>query len=312
MKGRLRFREAAVMNMLYTNTDLGHFAKDPAVIELDGYYYMYHSTMKDKMLGIGVARSVDGDSFELIARFPLTQECEKNGVGAPGAIVIDGTIHLFYQTYGNGKLDAICHATSCDGVNFDKDETNPIFAPREPYMAMPEWSCGRAIDADVCIFDGKLFLYWATRDREFKRQIVGVAAARLDSGFGRGSFEGYPDIVLEPTLPWEKDCIEAPAAMVRDGKVYLFYAGAYNCAPQRVGCAVSSDGYHFERLFVEDALLKEGAPGEWNSCESGHPYIYPANDGRIWLYYQGSSDMGKTWYLSRREIRFVGDMPTVV
>ena len=71
--------------MLYTNNDLGRFAKDPAVIELDGYYYMYHSIMIDKTLGIGVARSDDGDSFELIAGFPLTQECEKNGVGAPGA-----------------------------------------------------------------------------------------------------------------------------------------------------------------------------------------------------------------------------------
>ena len=92
MKGRLRFREVAVLNMLYTNNDLGRFAKDPAVIELDGYYYMYHSIMIDKTLGIGVARSDDGDSFELIARFPLTQECEKNGVGAPGAIVINGTV----------------------------------------------------------------------------------------------------------------------------------------------------------------------------------------------------------------------------
>ena len=32
---------------------------------------------------------------------------EKKGLCAPGALVKDGKVHLFYQTYGNGKKDAI-------------------------------------------------------------------------------------------------------------------------------------------------------------------------------------------------------------
>lgn len=36
--------------------------------------------------------------------------------------------------------------------------------------------------------------------------------------------------------------------MVRYGKVYMFYAGAYNNCPQQIGVAVSRDGIHFERL----------------------------------------------------------------
>lgn len=297
--------------MLYTNTDYNNFAKDPAVVEYDGCYFMYHSIVKDKKLEIGISNSKDGENFERVGFVKRTLDCEKNGIGAPGAIVYNGKVHLFYQTYGNGKLDAICHAVSTDGINFTKVGDEAVFAPREPYADMPEWSCGRAIDADVTIHNDKLILYFATRDKEFKRQIVGAACAELTPELD-GKFEFFPDIVLEPILDWERDCIEAPAALEFDGKVYLFYAGSYNCEPQQIGCAVSDDGLHFERLFIDAPLLKCGNKGDWNECESGHPYIYKANDGKIWLYYQGSPDNGKSWYITRCEIVFENGFPKVI
>ncbi len=297
--------------MLYTNSDFGSFAKDPAVIELNGCYYLYHSIFDGPTLRIGISRSNDGESFERIAMLPLTQDCEKSGIGAPGVILLDGVVHLFYQTYGNGKLDALCHAVSTDGVSFIKDASNPIFAPREPWAAMPEWSCGRAIDADVCVLGDRLIMYFATRDKKFERQIVGAAWAPLDSDFSAESWTLHPEIVLEPTLPWEQSCIEAPAALTHDGRVYLFYGGAYNCSPQLIGCAVSEDGLHFKRLFIDEPLLKNGAPGSWNASESGHPYIYRANDGRLWLYYQGSPDNGKSWYISRCELELTDGIPRI-
>lgn len=298
--------------MLYTvKTKTNDFSKDPAVVEFGGRWYLYHSIWDDAMrLGVGIAVSDDGESFEYLGSLLPVPDCEKNGIGAPGAIVHNGRVHLFYQTYGNGKLDAICHAVSDDGANFERVGSSEIFAPREPFCELPGWSCGRAIDADVCIHDGKLILYFATRDKEMKRQIVGAAYADVTPGLD-GKFQFFPDIVLEPTLDWERDCIEAPAALEVDGKVYLFYAGSYNCAPQQIGCAVSEDGFHFERLFAERPLLECGKPGDWNASESGHPYIYRANDGRIWLYHQGSPDGGKNWYISRREVIFKDGIPYV-
>ena len=44
------------------------------------------------------------------------------------------------------RRDAICHAWSTDGINFERDASNPIFAP-EPAA----WTCGRAIDAEVAL-----------------------------------------------------------------------------------------------------------------------------------------------------------------
>ncbi len=287
--------------MLFTNEKLHNFAKDPAVIKYNGMYYLYYTvlyTVDPKKHGVGIAHSSDMENWEHDGFVPETQECEKNGICAPAAIVLDGKVHLFYQTYGNGEKDAICHAVSVDGINFTKDETNPVCHPENT------WCCGRAIDADVCVFDGKLLLYYATRDHNYEIQKIGVAAAPVNSSFSRNDFVHlHSASVLLPEYKWEGKCIEAPATLVRDGKIYMFYGGSYNCTPQQIGCAVSSDGVLFKRLF-EKPFITNGEKGAWNESESGHPYVFEDEDGKVYLFYQGSADMGKTWYLTRTEIKF--------
>ena len=109
--------------------------------------------------------------------------------------------------------------------------------------------------------------------------------------------------MLSPELKWEGRCIEAPATVENNGRIFMFYGGSYNCTPQQIGCAVSDDGVFFRRIFTEP-FLANGRPGSWNSSESGHPYAFRDEDGKVYLFYQGSADMGKTWYLSKAEIGF--------
>ena len=292
----------------------GGFAKDPAVVRFGDRYFLYHSAYVpgDRRLRIGIAVSDDMEDWAFSGYLPLDTECEKNGNGAPAAIVLAGKVHLFYQTYGNGPLDAICHAVSDDGIRFEKDPTDPIFRPSGTTdLSVPEvdrgWCSGRAIDADVVLFRGRLFLYFATRDHEMKRQMVGAASAPADSAFRREDFrEELAAPVLEPTLPWEQECIEAPAAIEAGGRVWMFYGGAYNCKPQQIGLAVSDDGVRFTRV-SDEPFMKNGEPGSWNASESGHPYVFRDDDGRIHLFYQGSPDGGKTWILSRAELVFTGN-----
>lgn len=285
------------------------FAKDPCVVKINGKYFLYYSIWFDEngvnKLGIGIATSADLENWEVLGRVPLTQDCEKNGIGAPGVIVLDNAIHLFYQTYGNGINDAICHATSVDGVNFIKDDSNPIFSPTK------DWCCGRAIDADVVCFKDKLFLYFATRDHSEKIQKVGVASAEIDSDFSRSCWkQEVMQSVVSPEFRWEGECIEAPATFTWKDKVYMFYGGAYNCSPQQIGIAVSNDGIHFDKA-SDVPFLRCGKKGEWNESESGHPYAF-IDDKKMYLFYQGSPDGGKRWYLSKCEFEMVNDLPKIV
>ena len=298
--------------MLYTDNSRGrNGAKDPAVVKFHEKYLLYYSIMPplgDAGQGwdIGIAESTDLENWTKIGELGRVGKTEEKGICAPGALIYGGRVHLFYQTYGQFEKDSICHAWSEDGVHFIRNATNPIV------QAQGDWNNKRAIDADVAVFQEQLFLYFATRDPEGKIQMQGVTKAPLDGKFERSSWQQCcTEAILRPTLEWEQDCIEAAAALVREEKMYLFYAGAYNNSPQQIGVAVSEDGIHFERL-MEEPLLENGKPGSWNEAESGHPYIFEDEDKRVYLFYQGNNDGGASWYLSRVEVGFTNGKPYIM
>jgi predicted GH43/DUF377 family glycosyl hydrolase len=294
--------------MMFGDTSQGGlpYAKDPAVVKFGESYLLYYSVPTGEGLQgwrIGIATSEDLVHWEKLSTMQPEHPSEVNGFCAPGALVLNGKVHLFYQTYGNRENDAICHAWSEDGVHFTREPTNPIFRPHG------EWTCGRAIDADVIPYGDRLLLYFASRDPSYKTQLLGVAAAPLDSDFSRSQWIQLADrAILAPELDWEKDCIEAPALIRRGGKLFMFYAGAYNNEPQQIGCAVSAEGIHWERLFKKP-LLPNGDPGSWNSSESGHPGVFQDTDGQTYLFYQGNADHGKSWYLSKVKIGWKDELP---
>lgn len=278
-------------------------AKDPVVVKFKGRYLMYysrkiHNDKHDGMQGwgIGVAQSTDLINWEKIGEINPAAYYEQKGLCAPGAILKDDKIHLFYQTYGNGPKDAICHAISTDGIHFDRNPTNPIFNPSGV------WTNGRAIDAEVFQYNKQYFLYFATRDPAGKTQKQGVATAPINTSFHKSDWKQAVDSsILQPEFTWEGDCIEGASIIKRNNQLYMFYAGNYNNQPQQVGVAVSKDGIVWKRLF-NTPFLKNGLPGSWNSSESGHPCIFEDEDGRTYLFFQGNNDRGRTWFLSKKEI----------
>lgn len=310
---------AAKIVARYSDTSrLGRpYAKDPSVVRFGNRYLMYYSIPpgpaakvdKDGFAtgwAIGIAESRDLKTWRKTGEVLPVQDVERNGIAAPGAIVIGGRVHLFYQTYGNGRRDAINHAVSRDGVTFDRDPGNPVFRPTDA-----AWSAGRAIDAEPFAYKGKLRLYYATRDPEMKVQMIGVAEADLASSFTTGTWRNLSTNgpALAPTLPWERLCIEAPSIVARNDKLYMFYAGGYNNEPQQIGVATSTDGVAWTRL-SDRPFLTNGAPGSWNASESGHPGIF--RDGkRTLLFFQGNPDRGHTWSLAATEIGWTAAGPVL-
>lgn len=172
-------------SMMYSDSSrIGRpFTKDPFVLKLNGRYLMYYSipesTDHSMGWGIGIACSKDLNNWQKIGEInPLpNSSIEKKGICAPCAIIRNDTIHLFYQTYGNGASDAICHAWSVDGIHFKRNDSNPVFRPTG------KWNCGRAIDAEVFLYKNTYFLYFATRDKSYQKQLLGVATTPAGSSF---------------------------------------------------------------------------------------------------------------------------------
>ncbi len=283
------------------------FSKDPSVIFFGDRYLMYFSVPPrrgEDRWGQAIAASADLSNWTTIAELEPQGEVEAKGLCAGGAIVLGNRVHLFYQTYGSGPRDTICHATSSDGVTFERSADNPILRPAG------DWTCGRAIDAEVHIVGDELFCYWATRDPQYEVQMLGVHSAPLASDLSAGHWkQRCTQSILKPELPWEGECIEAPTICRRGDTLVMFYAGAYNNEPQQIGVAFSLDGLSWKRM-GDQPFLTNGQDGEWNSSESGHPGIFvDPRDGATWLFFQGNNDHGKSWYLSRRRIEWDGHIP---
>jgi len=299
-------------------TRLGRpFSKDPSVIRFRGRYLLYYSMCPyDKALAppdaakgwaIGIAQSSDLVHWSKVGEVLPQQECERNGIVNGRIILLDGKLHLFYNTYGNGAKDVLCHATSADGLHFARNPTNPVWRPTG------EWNNGRAIDVDVVEWGDRLIQYYATRDPAGKIQMLHAIAADRRSDFGRDAWRPLcAGPVLRPELPWETKCIEAPSLVKRGDRLYLFYGGGYNNDPQQIGCAVSRDGVHFERLFVERPLLPNGPPGSWNASESGHPGVFVDDDGQQYLFFQANNDRGRTWYIAWVKLGWKDDQPVIL
>ncbi|MCU0792803.1 MAG: hypothetical protein MUE42_08145 [Opitutaceae bacterium] len=217
---------------------------------------------------------------------------------------------------------AILHAWSDDGIHFTRDATNPVYRPRHSDGTAYDWCSGRAIDPEVAVIGGHLFLYYATRDPSGRVQMLGAASAPLDPS-GNFSRERWTSLtpdgpLLRPGTPnpldppdldlaWEGDCIEAASLLLHEGRHYLFYGGNYNQRPQQIGVAVSDDGLNFRRLNRGQPILTHGAPGTWNHGESGHPGVFRAADGHVRLFFQGCNTAltpPLDWHLSSVRLRW--------
>lgn len=296
--------------MFGDTTRLGRpYSKDPHVVNFNNAYYLYYSippqqSNTDSGWNIGIAKSKDLINWQVVGNITPQAEYEAKGLCAPGALVRNDTIHLFYQTYGNGPKDAICHAYSTDGINFTRNATNPIFAPTG------DWNCGRAIDAEVIFFKDKYFLYFASRTPDYEIQIQGVATAPAHTAFNREDWlQACDKAILEPKYPWEGKCVEGASVLQVGDELVMFYAGAYNNNPQQIGVAKSNDGISWERL-SNKPFLPNGDKGTWNHSESGHPHIFKeAKTGRTYLFYQGNNDNGRTWLISQKEVLWKNGEP---
>jgi hypothetical protein len=113
------------------------FSKDPSVIYFGGRYLMYYSLPGAEGGGmqgwsVGIAESLNLIDWKKTGAVGPGQECDKLGLAAPAAWVHEGKVHLFYQTYGNGRKDAICHAWSTNGIHWQRVFDQPLLPNGQP------------------------------------------------------------------------------------------------------------------------------------------------------------------------------------
>ena len=90
--------------------------------------------------------------------------------------------------------------------------------------------------------------------------MQGVAVAPGNTNFNREDWIQVTDSsILYPVYPWEGKCIEGASIAKKGDKLYMFYAGAYNNAPQQIGVAESEDGIVWN-VFRKNLSLRTANP----------------------------------------------------
>lgn len=125
-------------------------------------------------------------------------------------------------------------------------------------------------------------------------QLTGFAKAdSINPILSPSAAETFTCPLQQTTIAWSEKNVLNPAAVVKDGKVYLLYRSQDSAMTSRLGLAVSDDGLHFTKM-KEPVLYPDNDSMKRYEWKGGveDPRIVEAPDGRYILTY--TSYDGKT------------------
>lgn len=103
----------------------------PSVLYKDGQYYMWYAGRGDRNQ-IFYATSADGANWTKYPGNPVVRlggdyEWDNGEIAAPSVLLAGGRLEMWYQGYSRSTQQRyIGHATSADGIHWNKDGLNPV------------------------------------------------------------------------------------------------------------------------------------------------------------------------------------------
>jgi GH43 family beta-xylosidase len=99
-----------------------------------------------------------------------------------------------------------------------------------------------SLDATTFALEGQRYLLWTQRPASATGHITGVYIAKMNSPL---SIDGPATLLTLPEYPWEKvkfDVNEAPAVLVKNGRVFMTYSAAATDASYALGMLTARAG----------------------------------------------------------------------
>ena len=264
----------------------------------EGIYKMWYTgqdttDLFSSTLSFGYASSTDGTNWTKYSGNPVLSP------GLPGSwepkilepivIRMGDTLKMWYSGYnrdiGKGRIG---YATSLDGINWDKYESNPVIDSG----STGEWDNGGLAPKSV-IFDGTIYRMWYVGYDVLNWHRVGYATSpdginwtKYDDPATTAPPFAESDPVLKPGLigSWDYDDVFGGSVLF-DGSIFHMWYGALELSTftTRIGYATSPDGIHWKKYddptttvppFVEsDPIFFPGPNGSWDDEGAGQPSV---------------------------------------
>jgi len=222
------------------------------VIFDDNIYKMWYGGLFGNAFRIGYATSPDGISWTKdslhnpVINTGSTGSWEGLQV-SPNSVIFDGAIYKMWYAGFDGISFRIGYATSSNGINWDKETSNPVLDIGEP----GEWDDVAVFSADV-LFDGTLYHMWYNG---YDGITFRIGYATSSNGL---SWEKHPDnpiLDLGESGDWDDSEVGHPR-VIFDGTAYQMWFQGDDGSNSRIGYAEDfSNLAHADSVIIEESYV---------------------------------------------------------
>ncbi len=196
---------------------------------------------------IGYADSDDGVTWNRYTAAVLEPGNEGDWdsvrLGYPSVLYHGGVYHMWYHGNENSNKILIGHATSSDGITWEKDPANPVLRLGEP----GSWEQS-AVHAPAVLYDQEDGIYkmWYSG---YDGTNIRIGYATSPDGSAWTKYETYVLDVGVPSAEWDGKRVVFCRVLKIDGVYHLWYSGdgIENTFTYEIGYAYSTDGIVWTR-----------------------------------------------------------------
>ncbi|PWF47806.1 family 43 glycosylhydrolase [Massilia glaciei] len=229
---------AAALATDFANPLVRQRADPHVVLHTDGYYYFTATVPEYDRIELRRARTLDelGKAEARVVWRKHAGGPMSAHIWAPELHFIDGKWHIYFTA---GRADAIWEIRLYTLVN---GAANPLEGEwTERGQLKTGWE-SFALDATTFAHAGQRYLVWTQRPAGKDQKATNIYIAKMDSPT---SISGAPVLLSTPQHAWEKvkyQVNEAPAVLVKNGRVFLTYSASATDASYSMGLLTAGAG----------------------------------------------------------------------
>jgi predicted GH43/DUF377 family glycosyl hydrolase len=213
----------------------------PSVLRIGDQYFMWYTGQTPSSSCIGLAVSDDGNTWRRSSNEPVmkpTEAWEQQAVMCP-SVLWDESESIFKMWYSAGdqhEPNAIGYATSRDGIDWSRHDSNPIFRPSPDYA----WEQHKVAGCSV-VRDGIWYVMFYIGFHDEQTAMISIARSRD----GISNWERHPrNPVIRPgerAGSWDYAAVYRPAPLRVGAGWMLWYNGRAGMTEQ-IGLASHAEG----------------------------------------------------------------------
>jgi beta-xylosidase len=274
-------------NPVYSDPNNG-FSKDPNVRYFGHTFYLYYFATSGPTESIDLATSADMIHWQYqgtVLHVGPGNSWDNALLWAPDVIRYGGRYLLYFaggQFTASGQQN---WATLRIGVAESAVPQGPFHVMANNPIVQP-YDGEAAIDPDVVVYQNRFYLFYAVQQIRAGQWWEGIVEAEGTSPF----HFVHPQLILSPSLSWQRNILEAPSVFAHDGRWYLLYSGGPSNGGQVIGYATASNISGPWTMWPSNAQAKPvlalSAQPSWAGNSLGSTSVVERG-GNTYVFYQG-------------------------